>query len=374
MISYTNKRKPLALSWGRTPRLDSGIRVSEILGFPSISVTLLVVRVGPLSAKDPLAIVIADTDCLLHTCCGSALSAITDFKSVLTQKSLDIFCQKYYIPEEVHPQLPNRNQTIHERPTGKIGVYTRFFEYANFRLSLSTFLVDVLRHFRINLSQLFVIAVAKVSHFEVLCRVHDIQPMVGLFRCFYVNSKNKEWMSFSKRSDSSGVCYTKPLDSLKHWNEHFFQINAFACPVSFLWHTDKNVVRDPLPKSSEFNANDYTVIVAYPAPFLHDNDEGGCLLLCLIFLLAFELVFDYLFVYADMDLLAFIRTADPTKVKIGERQHAKDEPKLLDSTVRRVVPLLTIAPDRSEGELEASVDKLFDEGGSTEQGDSTVGG
>ncbi|GJY75678.1 hypothetical protein Tco_0480794 [Tanacetum coccineum] len=117
---------------------------------------------------------------------------------------------------------------------------------------------------------------AKVSHFEVLCRVHDIQPTVGLFRCFYVNSKNKGWMSFSKRFDSS-----------------------------------------------------------------------------------------------DMDLLAFIRTADPTKVKIGERQHAKDEPKLLDSTVRRVVPLLTIAPDRSEGELEASVDKLFDEGGSTEQGDST---
>ncbi|GJT70003.1 hypothetical protein Tco_1029289 [Tanacetum coccineum] len=30
-------------------------------------------------------------------------------------------------------------------PTGKIGVYTRFFEFANFRLPLSTFLVDVLR-------------------------------------------------------------------------------------------------------------------------------------------------------------------------------------------------------------------------------------
>ncbi|GKC16183.1 hypothetical protein Tco_1012965, partial [Tanacetum coccineum] len=278
--------------------------VSEILGFLSISLTSLVAIVGPLSAKDSLAVVIADTDCLPHTCCGSALSA----------------------------------------------------------------------HFRINLSQLFVIAVAKVSHFEVLCRVHDIQPMVGLFRCFYVNSKNKEWMSFSKRSDSSGVCYTKPLDSLKHWNEHFFQINAFACPVSFLWHTDKNVVRDPLPKSSEFNANDYTVIVAYPAPFLHDNDEGGCLLLCLVFLLAFDLVFDYMFICADMDLLAFIRTADPTKVKIGERQRAEDEPKLLDSTVGRVVLLLTIAPNHSEGELNASVDKLFDEGSSTEQGDFTVGG
>ncbi|GKF09254.1 hypothetical protein Tco_0043478, partial [Tanacetum coccineum] len=28
MISYTNNDKPLVLSWGRTPRLDSGVRVS----------------------------------------------------------------------------------------------------------------------------------------------------------------------------------------------------------------------------------------------------------------------------------------------------------------------------------------------------------
>ncbi|GKD44797.1 hypothetical protein Tco_1269442 [Tanacetum coccineum] len=36
-ISCTNKDKPLVLSWGRTPRLDSSVRVSKILGFPSIS-------------------------------------------------------------------------------------------------------------------------------------------------------------------------------------------------------------------------------------------------------------------------------------------------------------------------------------------------
>ncbi|GKD91085.1 hypothetical protein Tco_1366592, partial [Tanacetum coccineum] len=68
-----------------------------------------------------------------------------------------------------------------------------------------------------------------------------------------------------------------------------------------------------------------------------------------------------------MDLLSFIRTADPSKVRIGERQRGEDEPKLLDTTVRRVVPLLPVAPDRTKGELEASVDKLFDEGGSGNQ-------
>ncbi|GKG12127.1 hypothetical protein Tco_0346364, partial [Tanacetum coccineum] len=150
---------------------------------------------------------------------------------------------------------------MHERPVGKIGVYTRFFEYANFRLPLSTFLIDVLRYFHINLSQLSVIATAKVSHFEILCRVYSTEPTVGLFRCFYVNSKNKGWMSFGKRSDNSSVCYTKPLDSLKHENDHFFWVDAFACPDSFPWHTDKNVFRDPLPKSIEFNVDDYAALL-----------------------------------------------------------------------------------------------------------------
>ncbi|GKF30115.1 hypothetical protein Tco_0096457, partial [Tanacetum coccineum] len=78
-----------------------------------------------------------------------------------------------------------------------------------------------------------------------------------------------------------------------------------------------------------------------------------------------------------MDLLSFIRTADPTNVRVGERQRAEDEPKLLDTTVGRVVHLLPVAPARGESEMEDSVDKLFDEGGSddqAEQGDSVGGG
>ncbi|GJZ08571.1 hypothetical protein Tco_0542854 [Tanacetum coccineum] len=77
-----------------------------------------------------------------------------------------------------------------------------------------------------------------------------------------------------------------------------------------------------------------------------------------------------------MDLLSFIQTTDPTKVRVGERQRAKDEPKLLDTTVGRVVPLLPIAPARVESELDASVDRLFDEGGSgnlAEQGNFASG-
>ncbi|GKB75207.1 hypothetical protein Tco_0942102 [Tanacetum coccineum] len=63
--------------------------------------------------------------------------------------------------------------------------------------------------------------------------------------------------------------------------------------------------------------------------------------------------------------------------RIGERQCGEDEPKLLDTTVCRTNPLLPVAHARAENELDASVDRLFDEGGSgtqAKQGDSACGG
>ncbi|GKA52064.1 hypothetical protein Tco_0745260 [Tanacetum coccineum] len=65
-----------------------------------------------------------------------------------------------------------------------------------------------------------------------------------------------------------------------------------------------------------------------------------------------------------MDILAFIHTSDPTKVRVIERERNEDEPRLLDTTIGRTVPLLPVAPDHAESKLEASVKKLFDEGGS----------
>ncbi|GKC61172.1 hypothetical protein Tco_1088770 [Tanacetum coccineum] len=126
-------------------------------------------------------------------------------------------------------------------------------------------------------------------------------------------------MSFSKRQGNDVVCYTKPLDSLKSWNDRFFWVDAFACPVSFPWNSSKSVSNDPFP-----NRN-YTLDEDTYPQFLRDNDE-------------------------EMDLFSFIRTADPTKLRVGERQRAEDELKLLDTTVGRVVPLLPMEQvDSSSG-------------------------
>ncbi|GJZ07355.1 hypothetical protein Tco_0541148, partial [Tanacetum coccineum] len=65
----------------------------------------------------------------------------------LTQEQLDAICSKYFIPEEVHPQLPSSDATMHERSTGNVGMYIRFFDYANYRIPFRPSLFLFLTHF-----------------------------------------------------------------------------------------------------------------------------------------------------------------------------------------------------------------------------------
>ncbi|GKA50584.1 hypothetical protein Tco_0743657 [Tanacetum coccineum] len=126
---------------------------------------------------------------------------------------------------------------------------------------------------------------------------------------------------------------------------------------------------DPAPTAADFNAHDYATLVAHPSPFRKFPEEFLCLVgLSRHYTLDEETYPRFLDKdEEDMDIFAFIHTLDPTKVKVVERERIKDEPRLLETTVGRTVPLLSVAPDRAESELEASVDKLFDEGGSGNQ-------
>nr|GEU31450.1 hypothetical protein [Tanacetum cinerariifolium] len=75
-----------------------------------------------------------------------------------------------------------------------------------------------------------------------------------------------------------------------------------------------------------------------------------------------------------MNLFDFMQVTNPAKVKVRERERAEEEARLLDSTVVCVVPLLPVALARAESELEASVENLFDEGGSADLVDFAAGG
>ncbi|GJX04445.1 hypothetical protein Tco_0190361 [Tanacetum coccineum] len=46
------------------------------------------------------------------------------------------FTSEYGIPESLHPELPGPEEPIVEFSEGKVGVYTKFFEFANFHMDL----------------------------------------------------------------------------------------------------------------------------------------------------------------------------------------------------------------------------------------------
>ncbi|GJR82207.1 hypothetical protein Tco_0152992 [Tanacetum coccineum] len=87
--------------------------------------------------------------------------------STISQEGLVEFTSEYDITEDLHPELPGPRDRIVDFPKGKVGVYTKFFEFANFRIPISQFLFDILGHYQIHLSQLSIIGAAKVSHFKI---------------------------------------------------------------------------------------------------------------------------------------------------------------------------------------------------------------
>nr|GEZ43627.1 hypothetical protein [Tanacetum cinerariifolium] len=148
---------------------------------------------------------------------SAKMGTIDSLKSVLTQFALDDLCEKYYIPDAVHLERPGPNARIRRSPT------------------------DILEYFQIHLSQLSVIAAAKISHFEILCRVYGFVPTVELKRLF-------------------------------------FWVDAFVFPLAVSWHSGKTLRKDPPPTPDEFSAKVCEFLVDNPDPF-KKFPEAFCALL-----------------------------------------------------------------------------------------------
>ncbi|GJX78140.1 hypothetical protein Tco_0324951, partial [Tanacetum coccineum] len=122
------------------------------------------------------------------------------------------------------------------------------------------------------------------------------------------------------------------------WNDYFLWIDASICPIYIPWYSDVSVRRDPLPSNNlvdfvllEKLDNNRNIIRRYPETFL-----------CLVGL---SRSFDDPIVHpallnsdeSDMGLLDFVKSADPFKVKTGERTLAEGEVSLITETTDVVV-------------------------------------
>ena len=199
---------------------------------------------------------------------------LEDIRSILTDDELRRFCSDYHIPMAVHPEVPDVQATIYDFPPGKIGVYTRFFEWSNQRVPISLFLSDVLRYYRIHLSQLHCIGAAKIINFEVNCRLLAINPTINLFRAFYHTTWSNGWITFSKWARGY-QCYTIKVDALRNWREKFFWVDDTVFPSDMDFYTQDTLPRDERPSPSSYSVEDAETIDSnripinsYPEEFL----------------------------------------------------------------------------------------------------------
>ncbi|GJW86015.1 hypothetical protein Tco_0159160 [Tanacetum coccineum] len=222
---------------------------------------------------------------------------------------------------------------------------------------------------------------AKVSHFEILCRVCNIDPSVGLFRYFYTHNYKNGWFGFTKRPNVR-ACYSKNLDYVKNWNDHFFWVDEFVVPANarFCWFSGTNIVKDRAPAPSEYNVEHVNTLIAQASPFLRFPEEFLCWVgISRNYLLNKDTYPRFEYENGEeMDLNAFIRTADPRKVRIVERARAENERPIVTVAKHRTVTLLPTSVVRSSGELSASVEREFvgdaSVGDGGDQGVASVGG
>nr|GEZ23107.1 transposase (putative), gypsy type [Tanacetum cinerariifolium] len=104
----------------------------------------------------------------------------------------------------------------------------------------------------------------------------NIVSTLSLFCVFYVSSFNSGWMSFSKRpGKNTPQCYSKPLDSLKNWNNHFFWVDECVFPPAMKWRTSAS--KDGMPGSGTYSVEAVRVLDTHRTPIQKQLEALLCL-------------------------------------------------------------------------------------------------
>ncbi|GJS79582.1 hypothetical protein Tco_0729463 [Tanacetum coccineum] len=271
---------------------------------------------------------------------------LTDFTSEITDEELREFTSEYYIPFTLHPVVPAASASIADFPEGKVGVYTRFFEFANQRVPLSLFMCNVLNYYRLHISQLHCIGAAKITNFEVNCRLLAIHPTVHLFRAFYHTSWSNGWVSFSKRAGRL-QCYTEKLDALRRWREMFFWVDDALFPWDFAFYTQGSLPRDERPPPGSYSMEDAELINENRIPINAYSEAFLCHMgISRNYFQSPEEVPTFIGDDGqEIDLFSVVHLSKPKLVTEGVRPLKDGKAPLLESTAGRTMELVLEQPE-----------------------------
>ncbi|KAJ0815742.1 hypothetical protein HanPI659440_Chr00c39g0740101 [Helianthus annuus] len=129
-------------------------------------------------------------------------------------------------------------------------MYTLEFSSCGVRYPLSSFKVDLLRHFGVHFSQLHPLGFMRVVHFELSCVAVSGEPSIPLFCMFYKLISDGDWFTFAKHKDSvSPPCYSfMPTSTYPNeWKSRFIFVSAAMIPKSPPLRDAKAVIEDSVP-------------------------------------------------------------------------------------------------------------------------------
>jgi hypothetical protein len=128
---------------------------------------------------------------------------------------------------------------------------------------VSKFLISILRHYKIHITQINPISLQKVFRYEYCVRALKDTPKVPQFCAFYKLMKAGDWWLFSKR-DSLPFHVDYVPSSLKLWKESFFFINARIFPFRMSFRDIKEKFKDDLPPSLAYTNTTYSYLCKIP--------------------------------------------------------------------------------------------------------------
>ncbi|XP_035840334.1 uncharacterized protein LOC118487523 [Helianthus annuus] len=93
---------------------------------------------------------------------------------------------------------------------------------------------------------------ARVLHFEVLCRALGYDPSLLLFRRFFRLAKNGDWFTFENTKVETCLV-SSMVTTLGSWKNTFFWVSESIIPFKMVWRHPDAVLNDPEPSESELN-------------------------------------------------------------------------------------------------------------------------
>nr|GEV99026.1 retrovirus-related Pol polyprotein from transposon TNT 1-94 [Tanacetum cinerariifolium] len=165
----------------------------------------------------------------------------------LSKNDLKDLVKTYHIPLDLHPRLPDPGFTMDRFSADAIGIYFEIFWFFGIRVPCSTFILFVLKYFKVCISQLVPLGLNEVVSFEVVFRDLNIVPTITLFHVIKCLCKQRDWFCFSKHRNMEDVCMDDGPSSLKKWKDKFFLIDRRAILDYLTWRHSSSCVLDDFP-------------------------------------------------------------------------------------------------------------------------------